>query len=106
LDVATLTSWWVVLSGATTVVLVPLAIYIVRYYWDRRRWHVLERLIRTWASQELLGVPDDLTDDDWNALAAMMLNEAGFEPAKIKDFIELGVWFAKGLASLEVRGRI
>ena len=106
MDPATLANWaQVVLSGAVTVILIPLAIYFVRYYWDRRRWHALERLLRTWARDEQV-LPDDLSDEEWNALAATLLNEAGFEPARIKDLTELAARFAKALANLEIRGRI
>lgn len=106
MDPETLANWaQIVLSGAVTVILIPLAVYFVRYYWDRRRWHAYERLIRTWVREDLR-LPDDVSEEDWSALATTMLSEAGFEPAKIKDLNELAVWFAKGLASLEVRGRI
>ena len=105
-DAETLRNWAnLVLSGAVTIILIPLAVYFVRYYWDRRRWHALEKFLRTWSTEEL-DLPDDLSDEDWNALAATMLNEAGFEPDKIKDLCEPAVWFAKGLASRELRGRI
>ena len=63
-------------------------------------------VIPTVIDSTVLRLPDDVSEEDWNALAATMLNEAGFEPAKTKDLNELAVWFAKGLASLEVRGRI
>ncbi|MCE9554880.1 MAG: hypothetical protein K8T91_16110 [Planctomycetes bacterium] len=57
-----------------------------------------------WAQEELF--PDDMTDDDWHILASMKLSGAGFEPAKMKDLIELAVWFAKGRARQELRGQI
>jgi hypothetical protein len=102
----TLLAWaQIILSGAATIILVPLAIYFTRYYWDRRRWHTFEGLIRNWAREEEM-FQDDMTSDDWNALAAMKLSEAGFEPSKIKELTELAVWFAKGRASQEVKGRI
>lgn len=82
-----------------------MVIYFVRYYWDRRRWHAFEKLVRTWAEEEQF-LPGELTDEDWYALVITMLGDAGFEPARLADLVELAVWFAKGLASLEVRGRI
>ena len=96
----------VIVSGAVTIILVPLAIYFVRYYWDRRRWHTYEGLIRAWAHEEFFPDPDDMTDDDWNALAATKLSEAGFEPSRIVELMQLAVWFAKGRASQELRGQI
>ena len=106
MDAATLAQWAnVVLSGAATAIFIPLAIYFLRYYWDRRRWHAFEKLIRSWAEQEQL-LPADLPDDDWHVLVVTMLNEAGFEPEKIRSLAELAVPFAKGVANLEVRGRI
>ncbi len=82
----------------------PLAIYFARYYWERRRWHTFEGLIRAWAQAEF--ALEELTDDDWNALAATKLSEAGFEPSQIKEFLELAVWFAKGRASQEAFDKI
>jgi len=105
LDIETLVQWAeVVVSGAVTLVLLPVAIYAVRYWWDRRRWHAYEQLIRAWACEEFL--PEELTDQDWRALAALKLSEAGFEPRRTAELMELAVWFAKGTASLEQWGRI
>jgi hypothetical protein len=105
LDIQTWVAWAnVIVSGAVTIILVPLAIYFVRYYWDRRRWHTYEGLIQAWAREEFF--PDDMTDDDWSALAATKLSEAGFEPARVIDLMQLAVWFAKARASQELRGRI
>lgn len=106
MDAATLAKWAnVMLSGAFTVIFIPLAIYFHHYYWDRRRWHALERLIRTWAEQEQI-LPADLSDEDWDGLVATMLKQAGFEPDRMRNLAELAVSFAKGITNLEVRGRI
>ncbi len=103
---ATALDWvGIVLPGAITVVLIPLAIYFVRYYWDRRRWRAFEKSVREWAEEEQF-LPEDLPDEDWNALTVSRLNDAGFEPQKIGELYEAGVWFAKGIASLEVRGKV
>ena len=93
-----------VLSGTVTVILVPLAIYYAHYWWDRRRWHTYERLIREWAHEEFF--PGDMADEDWKALAVTKLSDAGFETTKLKELFEVSVWFAKGQASQELRGRI
>lgn len=95
----------IVLSGAATIILIPVAIYFARYYWDRRRWHTFEKLIRTWAREGHF-LPEDLTAEDWSSLAATMLNDAGYEPVRINELIELAVLFAKGLVSLETTGKI
>lgn len=95
----------IVVPGAITIVLIPLAIYFVGYYWDRRRWIAFERSVRKWAEEEQL-LPEDLRDEDWKALAVAELNDAGFEPKKIAELFEAGVWFAMGIASLVVRGRV
>ena len=50
--------------------------------------------------------PDDLIEEDWHALAAIKLGEAGFEPARIKELMDVAVSLAKGVASLEERNRI
>lgn len=106
MDAPTVLAWaQVVFSGIITVILIPLAIYFVRYYWDRRRWRAFERLVRVW-TEEKYRLPEDLKDEDWNAMVVTMLCDAGFEPARVKDLVELAVWFAKGLTSLAVRGRI
>lgn len=94
----------IILSGSSTAILVPLALYFARYYWDRRRWHTFEDLIQAWAQAEFPLV--DLADEDWRALAATKLSEAGFEPTKIKELLELAVWFAKGQVSQQEFGRI
>lgn len=89
---------WALVSGVGAILLVP----AIRYYWDRRRWHVFAGLILRWAREE----PSwgDLTDEDWHALVATKLFEAGFEPRRVKELVELGVWFAKARASQELRG--
>jgi len=105
LDADTLLAWAkIILSGAITAILVPLAVYFARYYWDRRRWHTFEGLLRAWAQAEF--AMDELTDEDWNALVATKLSEAGFEPTKIKELLELAAWFAKGRASQEAFDKI
>ena len=105
MEAATLLHWAsVVLSGAVTIILIPIALYLVKYGWDRRRWHKFKELIREWAREESFS--DNLTDEEWNALVATELTEARFEPTRIKELIQLAVWFAMGCASLEVRGRI
>jgi len=105
LDADTLLAWAkIILSGAITAILVPLAVYFARYYWDRRRWHTFEGLIRAWAQAEF-GL-DDLTGEDWKALVATKLSDAGFEPIKIKELLDLAVWFAQGRASQEAFERI
>ena len=105
MDTESLMMWAkVILSGAVTLICVPLAVYFIRYYWDRRRWHKYEVLIRAWARDEFSLEP--LADDEWKALAAALLSEAGFEPTKTKELIELAVWFGTGVATLELRGRL
>jgi hypothetical protein len=105
LDADTILAWAkILLSGAITATLVPLALYFARYYWDRRRWHTFEGLIRAWAQAEF--ALDELTNRDWNALVAMKLSDAGFEPTKIKEFLEFAVWFAQGRASQDAFDRI
>lgn len=49
---------------------------------------------------------DELSEKDWDALAAIRMTEAGFEPAEIKDLTEPAVCFARALTSLVVQGRI
>jgi hypothetical protein len=93
-----------ILSTAATVILIPLLIYFCRYYWDYRRWKSYERLIRTWASSEF-GL-ETLTEEDWKAIAAVMLIDVGFEPSKVNEFLELGVSYAKGVASHETFEKI
>lgn len=78
--------------------------YFARYYWDRRRWHTFEGLIREWAQAEF--ALDDLTNEDWYALVVTKLSEAGFEPAKVKELLELAVWFAQGRASQNEFGKV
>jgi hypothetical protein len=103
-DVETLLAWAkVILSGALTIILIPLVVYFVKYWWERRRWQTFERLIRAWAREEIS--PENFTEQEWNALTAMKLSEAGYEPTRIKELMELAVWFGKGLASQELRGR-
>ena len=94
----------VVLSGLASVALVPIAIYSARYFWDVRRWTSYERLIQEWAQGEWAF--EDLTDDDWKAIAATKLFESSFEPARVPELIEAAVWFAKGRASQEATGKI
>jgi len=61
LDAKALMAWAkIILSGAITAMLVPLAVYFSRYYWDRRRWHTFEGLIRSWAQAEF--ALDDLRE--------------------------------------------
>ncbi len=105
MDQATLLSWGsIVLSGAVTVILIPLAIHFARYYWDRRRWSAFERRTRAWAKAEQL-LPEHLEDEEWRSVVAIRLSDAGFEPEKIRDLVELAVWFAKGIAIQEVQGK-
>lgn len=105
MDAAVLQGWaGIVISVAVTAILVPLGIYFARYTWERRRWHAFEKLIRSWATEEVLS--DDLVDEEWDALVAIKLSEAGFEPARICELSGMAVRFAKGRASQEVRGRI
>jgi hypothetical protein len=105
LDAHTLLVWGqIILSGGATAILVPLAVYFARYYWDRRRWHTFRALIRDWARGEF--ALDDLTDEDWRALAATKLSEAGFEPAKMQELLDLAIWFARGQASQEAFDKI
>ena len=105
MDAEVLLAWAkIILSGAITAILVPLAVYFTRYFWDRRRWHTFDGLVRAWALAEF--ALEDLTDEDWTALAATKLSEAGFEPTKIKEFLELSVWFARGRASQEAFEKI
>ena len=94
----------VIISGALTAVLAPLAYYFTRYYWDRRRWHAFEGLIRDWTREEFF--PEDMTESDWHALVATKLSESGFEPVKVNELLQLGVWSAKGRVSQEIRGRV
>lgn len=47
-----------------------------------------------------------MTEDDWRALAAIELSESGFEPMRMKELIELAVWYAKGRTRKELRGQI
>jgi len=105
MDANTLITWIVaVLSGITTLIVVPLGFYLARYVWDAWRWQRFDSLIRDWTREEFF--PDDMMDDDWHILAATKLSAAGFEPTKMKDLIELAVWFAKGRARQELRGQI
>jgi len=105
MDASSIVAWIAaVLSGIATLVVLPLAFYLARYGWDFWRWQRYAKLIRNWAQQELF--PDDMADDDWHILAALKLSQAGFEPAKMKDLVELAVWFAKGRARQELRGQI
>ncbi|MBI1903859.1 MAG: hypothetical protein HYS13_22375 [Planctomycetia bacterium] len=105
LDAQTLLTWaQVVVSGAITLIVIPLGFYFARFYWERRRWRAYERLIRNWARDEFFG--EKMNEDDWHALAATKLTEAGFEPTKIDDLMQTAVWFAKGKVSQEQRGRI
>jgi hypothetical protein len=101
LDVATFANLIAAgVSGAVIVIVVP----VVRYLWDRRRWHAFAGLIRRWAREE--PVWGDLEDEDWHALAAARLFEAGFEPRRIKELVDLAVWFAKATANQELRGSV
>jgi len=100
----------VILPGAVTVILIPLTIYFVRYYWDRRRWHAFEERVCVWARTQveegLLQIADDLTEamkpEEWSALVVRELSEAGFEPTRIKELLEVAVSFAQGLASQQI----
>jgi hypothetical protein len=94
----------VILSGVASVALVPLFLYLARYFWERRRWRAFARLIEAWAQDEW--AVDDLTDEDWKAVAATKLFEAGFEPERLSDLVEPAIWFAKGRASRETFGKI
>lgn len=89
----------VIFSALGSAALIPFAIYFAKYFWDVRRWTVFERSIQEWAV-------DELTDEDWRAIAATKLFEANFEPTRIADLIEPAVWYAKGRASQEVTGKI
>ncbi|HLQ47312.1 MAG TPA: hypothetical protein VK137_21385, partial [Planctomycetaceae bacterium] len=90
-----------ILPAAVTLVLVPLAVYAARYWWDRRRWRTFRELIRAWTGEEFF--PEDLTEEDWKALAVMKLSDAGFEPCKIRENLELAVCLAKAHVSQEAR---
>jgi len=105
LDAGTLLAWMqAILPAAVTAFVLPLALYFAKWYWDRRRWRTFRILIQAWTETEF-GL-EDLTDEDWNALVAAKLTDAGFEPTKIKDLIQLAVWFAKGQASQTAFGKI
>lgn len=98
LDAETSLAWMQTLfPAAVTAVILPLVFYFAKWYWDCRRWRVFRTLIEAWADAEF-GL-EELTDEDWNALVALKLTDAGFEPMKIKDLIQLAVWFAKGQSS-------
>ena len=105
MDASTLIAWvGAILSGIATLIFVPLGFYGARYYWDYWRWQRFNALIRTWTQEELF--PEDMTEDDWHILVAMKLVAAGFEPARVKELIDVAIWFAKGQARQELRGQI
>ena len=94
----------IIYSCALSGILIPLAVYFARYWWDRHRWHAFEGLIRIWAEEETFD--EDISKENWNALVAAKLSEAGFEPLKIKELLELSVLFARARVSQTVRGKI
>jgi len=105
LDPELLLTWAkVIFSGALTAGLIPLALYFARYYWDRRRWFTFEALLRAWTYEEI--DPLGLNEQDWNALVATKLIEAGFEPDKVKELHHLAVWFAQARVNQELTGKI
>ena len=105
MDSNTIIAWvGIVLSGISTLIVVPLGVYIARYRWDRSRWLWYRELIHAWLEEEFF--PEDMTEDDWRALAAIALSEAGFEPMRMKELIELAVWYAKGRTRKVLRGQI
>jgi len=93
-----------IFPAAVTAVILPLAFYVAKWYWDCRRWRVFRTLIEAWTEAEF-GL-EELTDEDWNAVVALKLTDAGFEPTKIKDLMQLAVWFAKGHSSQKAFGKI
>lgn len=105
MDAEILLAWMqAIFPAAVTAVILPLAFYVARWYWDCRRWRVFRTLIEAWTETEF-GV-EELTDEDWNAVVALKLTDAGFEPTKVKDLMQLAVWFAKGQSSQKAFGKI
>src|ERR1700754_1854871 len=76
--------------------------FVIRWYWDQRRWTRFRRSLHRLGYLEDL-MPDDLKKRDWKALTAMTLSEAGFAPAECVTFLDLGIHIALGEASVTFR---
>lgn len=76
--------------------------YLVKFYWDRRRWRRFERLVEAYRSNSL----EELTDDEMQSLVAMKLVDAGFTPWQAKELLEVAVSVAKGRWAVEEHGGI
>ena len=84
--------------------LVALLGFLVKWFWNRRRWRRFETSIRTWAAQETFDL--DLKEEEWKSLVAIKLSDAEFSPSEILQLLDLAVIVAKGRSSVEERGKV
>lgn len=91
-------------SIIVTAVVLPVVVYLVRYWWERRRWRIFAQQIGKFARDEAF--VELLTRDSLRALVAAELSDAGFEPKRIEELLEVAFQFALGRISQVTGGRI
>ncbi len=80
-----------ILAGNVGVLSIALA--ILKYHWNRRRLQRFRGILHIIGRD--LFVPEDLSEDEWKALAATYMHDSGFAVEEIEKWLMIGVLIAK-----------
>lgn len=89
-----------VLVALFTAFGIPVLVYVGKWIWDRYRWKVYTDLLVKYVDMDL--AIERMSDDDMQALVAVMLTDAGFEPGRARDLIVVALPYARGIVSRQL----